>query len=50
MRTAAWAWQHDRRAKMHYRRKYRPHEYRYAEPGDYQALRQVYDGGGLPVT
>ena len=41
---------YDRRAEMRYRRQYRSYEYCYAEPGDYQALRQIYDGGGLPVA
>ena len=37
-------------AAMRYRRQYRSYEYCYAEPGDYQALRQIYDGGGLSVA
>ena len=41
---------YDRRAKMRYRREYRPYEYRDAEPGDYQALRQYNDGRRLPVA
>lgn len=41
---------HDWRAEMRYRCQHRPHEYCYAEPGDYQALRQVHDGGRLPVA